>query len=136
MKTFAIALLALGACALAPLHAFADDAIDCNSNSLSQADQDDCAGRDYKKSDAALNAIYKTMMSKYDVANGALLKTSEKTWLAYRDAQCDYETNGSVGGTMNPMLVTICKTRMADERVKLLNAQMKCEDGDLSCNKP
>ncbi|HEY5337452.1 MAG TPA: lysozyme inhibitor LprI family protein [Rhizomicrobium sp.] len=131
-----IALFALPVLLLASSGARADDRIDCKSQSLNQMQLDQCAGMDFQKSDAKLNALYKTLMTKYDAPNGALLKSAEKAWLAYRDAECAYETNLTVGGTINPMMDTMCRTTKTDARVKELNAQLHCEEGDLSCNMP
>jgi uncharacterized protein YecT (DUF1311 family) len=128
--------IALAALAMTCGAAQADDKIDCKSQDLNQMQLDQCAGMDFNKSDAKLNALYKTMMSKYDAANGALLKTSERAWIAYRDASCDFETNGTVGGTINPMMDTMCKTTKTDARIKELDAQLHCPEGNLDCNAP
>lgn len=113
-----------------------DANVDCQSQNLSQADMDRCAGRDFQASDAKLNALYKQLMAKYDESNQAMLKASERAWLAYRDAECTYETNAAAGGTMRPMLETMCRTAKTDARVKELDAQAHCAEGDLSCNSP
>lgn len=114
----------------------AQAAVNCKSSDLSQADMDMCAGRDFTAADVKLNALYKTMMSKYDAPNQAKLKTAEKAWLGYRDAECDYETNGTAGGTINPMMDTMCRTDKTNARIKELTAQLKCPEGDMSCNAP
>jgi uncharacterized protein YecT (DUF1311 family) len=133
MKTYlTIAALAM----LAGSSAHAADKINCKSPNLNQIDMDTCAGQDFTASDAKLNALYKTMMSKYDAPNQAKLKTAEKAWLGYRDAECDYETNGTAGGTINPMMDTMCRTTKTDARIKELTTQLKCAEGDLSCNGP
>jgi uncharacterized protein YecT (DUF1311 family) len=97
---------------------------------------DQCAGQDFTAADAKLNALYKTMMAKYDAANGALLKSAERAWIAYRDAECSYETNLTVGGTINPMMDTMCRTEKTNARIKELNTQLHCPEGNLDCNAP
>ena len=114
----------------------ADDRINCKSQDLNQMQLDQCAGIDFTAADAKLNTLYKQMMSKYDAANGAKLKAAERAWLAYRDAECDYETNGTAGGTINPMMDTMCRTEKTNARIKELNAQLHCAEGDMSCNAP
>ncbi len=133
MKTCAIAVAAL---LLAAGVAQADDKINCKSGDLNQMQLDQCAGQDFTAADAKLNALYKMMMSKYDAANSALLKSSERAWIAYRDAQCDFATNGTAGGTINPMMDTICRTDKTNARIKELNAQLHCAEGNLDCNAP
>jgi uncharacterized protein YecT (DUF1311 family) len=121
---------------LAGTAARADDKINCKSQDLNQMQLDQCAGQDFQTSDAKLNALYKSMMTKYDAPNQTKLKTAEKAWLTYRDAECDYETNVTAGGTINPMEVAICRTSKTQARIKELNAQLHCEEGDLLCNAP
>jgi uncharacterized protein YecT (DUF1311 family) len=128
---FAIASLALFAGG-----AQAADKLDCNSKDLNQMQLDECAGQDFTAVDRKLNALYRTLVAKYNAADGALLKTAERAWLSYRDAECDFETNGTVGGTINPMMDTMCRTKKTNARIKELTAQFKCEEGDLSCNMP
>jgi uncharacterized protein YecT (DUF1311 family) len=127
--TIVALLLAAGA-------ARADEKINCKSGDLNQMELDQCAGRDFTAADAKLNTLYKVMMSKYDAANGALLKASERAWIAYRDAQCDFATNGTAGGTINSMEDTICRTGKTNDRIKELNAQLHCAEGNLDCNAP
>jgi|SRR6185312_2466036 len=112
-----------------------DTKVDCK-HAQTQMDMDFCAGQDFTAADAKLNALYKQMMSKYDSGNQAMLRTAQRNWVAFRDAECAYETNLSVGGTIHPMMVTLCKTTKTNDRIKELNAQVHCGEGDLSCNVP
>jgi uncharacterized protein YecT (DUF1311 family) len=133
MKTSLIALaLLLGS----GISAQADDKIDCKSPNLNQMQLDQCAGQDFTAADAKLNVLYKTMMSKYDTANGAKLKAAERAWIAWRDAECDFETNGTTGGSINAMEDTMCRTGKTNARIKELNTQLHCAEGDMSCNAP
>ena len=129
-------LIALALLLGSDICAQAADKIDCNSKELNQMQLDQCAGMDFTAADAKLNALYKRMMSRYDATNGALLRASERAWIAYRDAECDFATNGTAGGTINPMMDTMCRTEKTNARIKELNAQLHCAEGDLSCNAP
>lgn len=133
MKAFLL-IAALFAFAAAP--ARADEKINCKSQDLNQMQLDQCAGQDFTKSDAKLNRLYRDMLGRYDAANGAKFKAAERAWIAWRDAECDYETNGTAGGTINSMMFTMCKTSKSDARIQELTAQLKCPEGDLSCNAP
>ena len=93
-----------------------------------------CAGRDFTKADGALNALYKQLFAKYDVANRALLQTAQRSWLKFRDDECAYETALTIGGTIHSTMVTNCDLTL--ERIKRLKAQAACAEGDLSCNHP
>jgi uncharacterized protein YecT (DUF1311 family) len=113
----------------------AADKLDCK-NAETTYELDQCAGKDFQAADTKLNTIYRQLMSKYDSASQALLKTAQRNWLTFRDSECTYETNGTVGGSMNAMMFTTCKTEKTNARVKELNAQLHCEEGDMSCNAP
>jgi len=108
----------------------------CDPASVTQYDMDVCAGQDFKKADDALNALYRKMLPRYNATDQTLLKDAERKWLAWRDAECAFDTNLSMGGTMHPMVETMCQTEKTKARVKELEAQLKCTDGDTSCNPP
>lgn len=129
MKRFSAATL-LCLCAAGPAQA-----LNCESPA-NTVEMDRCAGRDFQAADAKLNALYRAMSARYDAANRALLKAAEKDWILYRDAECAYETNPTVGGTINSTMITQCRTRKTNARIKELNAQLHCVEGDLSCNLP
>ncbi len=135
MKAFLAALtvvvLLSGAAARAQ-----DEKIDCTSQSLNMMQLDQCAGREFKVADARLNALYLMMKAKYDASNRVVFEAAQKSWLAFRDAECSYETNSTAGGTINSMMWTKCRTAKTDARFKELDAQLHCEEGDLSCNAP
>ena len=113
-----------------------DEKIDCASQSLNMRQLDQCAGAVFKAAEARLNELYLSMMAKYDAPNRALFEAAQKSWLAWRDAECSYETNGTAGGSINSMMQTKCRTAKTAARLKELDAQLHCEEGDLSCNAP
>jgi uncharacterized protein YecT (DUF1311 family) len=127
MRKLLLALPLLLAC---PAHAA--DKLDCK-NPQTQIDMDQCAGQDFQKADGALNASYKQLVSKLDPHALAALKTAQRAWLAWRDAECDYRTIATEGGSIRPMLVSECETELTANRIKDLTAQLKCPAGDLSC---
>jgi len=128
----AAAALAIAVFAWSAAHA----APNCNAAAVTQYDMDMCAGQDFKKADDALNALYRKMLPRYNATDQGLLKDAERKWVAWRDAECAFDTNLSMGGTMHPMVETMCQTEMTKARVKELEAQLKCTDGDTSCNPP
>lgn len=110
-------------------------AIDCK-NAANQMELDYCAGQDFKAADARLNALYQGLMAKYDNNNQALLRDAEEKWLAWRDAECAYENELTMGGTVHSMMQTECDTDKTNVRIKELERQRDCQEGDISCNPP
>ena len=97
-----------------------------------------CHGDAAAKSDAALNQAYRTLMAhwKDDAKAVAMLKASERAWVAYRKAECDLQALPTVGGSIQPMIVSMCVKTLTDDRVKLLKSKLTCQEGDVTCLKP
>ena len=92
-----------------------------------------CAGQEFEKADAELNAQYKLtrdVMRREDAeadetAKGAenALVQAQRAWIAYRDAHCISDGFEARGGTMEPMVVAKCQaeaTRKRTEELKTL----------------
>jgi uncharacterized protein YecT (DUF1311 family) len=98
-----------------------------------QMEMNDCEGRKFKKADAALNAAYAKLSAKVSVEGKAKLVEAQRAWIKYRDAQCAFETHGTVTGSIHPLEVALCETELTEEQTKRLDRQLNCGDGDPSC---
>ena len=116
----------------------ANAAESCDTGSSSQADLNECYSNAYKKSDGELNALYKqiTARLKDDAATTKLLVAAQKAWVAFRDAECNFQTSGSAQGSVYPMVQSICLDGLTGNRINDLKSYLKCEEGDLSCPVP
>jgi len=115
MRTVWIGLaLALGFAA----PAFADEAdgIDCNSNMLNQSEMNICADKDYRAADKLLNAAYAKAMADLDAHSRDLLKTAQRNWIKFRDAECTYQAAQNEGGSIYPLVYAGCLTTLTKER--------------------
>ncbi|MDB5780140.1 lysozyme inhibitor LprI family protein [Caballeronia mineralivorans] len=106
--------------------------LDCK-NASDQLRLDECAGKDFKASDAKLNEVYRALSAKTSQKGKASLQSAQRAWLAYRDAQCQFETMGTIDGSIHPMVYASCMDKLTQAQTKLLSAQLHCEEGDLSC---
>jgi len=118
----------------APLSARATGCADA----ATQTDLNICAAEALKASDAALNATYRQVMGrlKTDPAKRALLMNAQKAWLAFRDAECDFDGSDVVGGSIHPMIVSECVDALTQSRTHQLEAYLHCAEGDMSCPVP
>lgn len=106
------------------------DKIDC-TNPTSTVEMNYCAGKEFEKADAALNAIYAKALAEipklavekpFDAQSWeAALRASQRAWVAFRDAECD----GHVpmfwgGGTGTTVDVLGCKTALTQARTQEL----------------
>jgi uncharacterized protein YecT (DUF1311 family) len=102
-------------------------ALDCAS-AVTQADLNDCAGRDLKAADARLNAAYLKARDVMRRIDGDLPKTdrgaevallgAQRAWISFRTQTCRAEGYASYGGSMEPMVETNCATRLTEARTK------------------
>ncbi|MCZ4288399.1 lysozyme inhibitor LprI family protein [Hoeflea alexandrii] len=115
--------------------ALADDKPDC-IDPQTQMEMTYCAGVDYDKADADLNALWPGIVAAAKqndeyVADMArergvpttleALRNAQRAWITFRDAQCEYEAYEVFGGTMQPMVGSLCLARLTRERIEVLS---------------
>ncbi len=95
-----------------------------------------CAGRDFAVADAELNAQWKITAAAmkqqdaewatYGVAMDSRpgffdsLLEAQRAWLVYRDAHCRVDGYIARGGSMEPMLASLCKAHLTRQRTQQL----------------
>ncbi|WLR99121.1 lysozyme inhibitor LprI family protein [Shinella sumterensis] len=102
--------------------------VDCD-NAETQMDMNICAGRDYKAADEELNVVYKKALAAAvetdegfkdmgDQYVGAVdaLKRAQRSWIGYRDGQCDLAGFEARGGSLEPLLVSSCLADLTRKR--------------------
>lgn len=129
-----LALAALAAILLAPATASAQDC----QNATDQATMNQCAGKAFEDADKQLNADFKEIEKRLadDADTKKLLVAAQRAWIAFRDAECTFQTSMAAGGTIHPMLVANCKAALTNGRVAQLKTYLSCEEGDMSCPVP
>ena len=106
---------------------------DCASKNT-QFEMNGCAELARKKVDAALSKTYQALQKKLtDPDAKALLKDAERAWVVYRDKQCEFESSGVKGGSVEPMVRAMCLQGLTEKRTKELARQVTCQEGDVSC---
>jgi uncharacterized protein YecT (DUF1311 family) len=107
----------------------------CDRNDDSQQMMNLCAGLDYQAADKRLNATYAGIVGdlRGDGKTLGLLRKTQRAWIAFRDAECAYAAADSEGGSIYPMLVSMCLTKVTNERIRQLEADGNCEGGDAGC---
>lgn len=120
-------------CLLTPL-AYADD---CDS-ATTQADMNACAGRQYQAADKDLNAVYQQITQRLedDADTKKLLVGAQRSWVTFRDAECEFSASGVSGGSVYPLVHLNCLTAQTVARTTALKEYLKCQEGDLGCPVP
>lgn len=127
-----IALLILAAQGTAP----SDEEIRCDQAQADRGIQSDlniCAHAEFREADAALNRQWeKTALhmkqldaEPFPIDDGRAsyfdtLLASQRAWLAYRDSHCANQGYLARGGSMEPMLVSMCLAELTRERTEQL----------------
>src|SRR5262249_24915556 len=98
------------------------------SHGQTQSEMTQQARDEFLKADQRLNApVFSSLITKVSAAGKASLRDAEKTWIRFRDQECAFETMGSVGGSVHPMVVSQCKSRLTIQRTKDLEGQLNCK---------
>jgi uncharacterized protein YecT (DUF1311 family) len=113
----------------------APTAEDCG-NKTSQSDINTCFDVRYKAADAAHEKAFLELMVRLDETQEKALRDVEDAWVTYRDKHCAFISSATEGGSVQPMIVSMCMTDLTEQRTKELAAQVTCEEGDLTCAAP
>ena len=103
--------------------------IDCEEP-ITQQEMNWCAHQDFLAADAELNKQWKLTSAQVkdqdraygDATNGEnpgyfqTLLEGQRAWLKYRDAHCASHGNMIGGGSMAPLIINSCKTRLTKLR--------------------
>lgn len=82
------------------------------------------AEADAAVADKELNTVYKKVLAALDDEGKALLKTSQRAWIAYRDAEAKFAADEMRGGSAAPLLYSGALASLTKERVKRLRQSL------------
>jgi len=117
----------------------AQDLPDC-IDPQTQMEMSYCAHADYEDADKELNELWPDVVaaarqSDEYVAEQAksmgvpttleALRTAQRAWISFRDAQCEYEAYEMFGGTGQPMVGSLCLARLTRERIEVLKRALE-----------
>jgi uncharacterized protein YecT (DUF1311 family) len=125
---------------LAAGSAQAQDETKCNPDG-NTAEMAACAYDDYDAEDAKLNKVYAKYLKKMqsmdaDMGNSegdtavGRLKTAQRAWIAFRDAECPLESVDNMGGSIERILGPSCMAALTKERTAQLQSQLKAMEAN------
>lgn len=111
---------------------------DSCADQATQLAMNTCAGVAFKTADAHLNATYAQLLQRLhdEPDTKSLLVAAQRAWLQFRDADCAFSSSKVAGGSMQPFIVTECRTDLTRQRAAQLARYLACQEGDLSCPVP
>lgn len=98
-----------------------------------QMDLNQQAGTALQDADRQLNAAYTKLRTRLGPESRTRLQAAEEAWIRFRDRECAFIGAPTAGGSIHGMIVAQCQARLTLVRVKDLEAQLNCQEGDLSC---
>jgi uncharacterized protein YecT (DUF1311 family) len=131
--------LGVGLAGVLATSTLADDKPDC-IDPQTQMEMTFCAGVDYQEADAALNALWPDVLAAAKLNDEYVgdmarergvpttveaLRDAQRAWIRFRDAQCEFEAYEVFGGTMQPMVGSLCLARLTRERITLLSQALQ-----------
>ena len=84
----------------------------------------------------SLESASAKVVQRLDAPAQAHFETVQHAWARYRDAECDFQTRWTEGGSIRPTLVALCRDQLAGERERQLARYLECEEGDMTCPPP
>lgn len=108
-------------------------ALPAPAGAQSQMELNQQAGTSRQEADRQLNAVYTKLRTRLGPESRARLQAAEEAWIRFRDLECAFIGSPTIGGSIHGMIVAQCQTRLTLARVKDLEAQLDCQEGDLSC---
>ena len=105
-------------------------------NALTQGDLNYCAYQEYQQQDKLLNDTYQKLYQSLQEKQRPLLLKAQRSWIQFRDHNCNFEASGVIGGSVWPMIYTNCLRAKTQQRIKELYNMGHCQEGVLSCPGP
>lgn len=93
----------------------------------------ECSLKQLAEADTELNKVYRQLVSRLgDKTWEMKLRTAQQAWIKYRDANCDYVSEFSGGGSASGFEYNFCLADMTTARAKELHEMLnkiKARDG-------
>ena len=104
--------------AAAPAVLAAQDGKEACADARTQHDMNVCAAQDLARVDSVLNARYQELVRTMPPAQLELLRTAQRAWIRFRDAECAHQVSAFEGGSMQPMVRSSCLARLTEARIE------------------
>lgn len=103
-----------------------------DSAAETQTEMNECAGKLLRWSASRLRALLTTLADSSRTGGLPPLEDVQKRWGEFRDAQCTWESDQYRGGTMEPMVHTLCLADLTERRIDELKGLL-CGPGGGTC---
>jgi len=88
-------------------------------------DMNMCSSQKFQAADQKLNQVYQQLQAKISTKQKQRLTVAQRTWIKFRDENCDYAKGQFDGGSLAASTYGYCRARMTQERIKDLEGYLK-----------
>lgn len=112
-------------------------ASDCAS-ATTQTDMNICADQALNADAATLNQLYRQIQARLngDAPAQKQLVVAQRSWVVFRNAECDFAASATDGGSIHPMIISDCRDTLTKQRITNFKSYLSCQEGDTSCPVP
>ncbi len=89
-----------------------------------QANMNQRAAERAATADKAMNVAYTELLSLLDAEGKEKLKTAQRAWLTFRDAECGFAGDFARGGSMSPQLHSWESESLTNDRTEQLKSHV------------
>ncbi len=94
-------------------------------NPQTTLDMNMCSSQEFEVADKKLNQLYKQLQAKISSRQKQRLTVAQRTWIKFRDENCDYAKGQFEGGSLAASTYGYCRARVTQERIKDLEGYLK-----------
>ena len=84
-----------------------------------------CSSQEFEAADKKLNQLYQQLQAKISTKQKQRLTVAQRTWIKFRDENCDYAKGQFEGGSLAASTYGYCRARVTQERIKDLEGYLK-----------
>ncbi len=84
-----------------------------------------CSSQEFEAADKKLNQLYQQLQAKISSRQKQRLTVAQRTWIKFRDENCDYAKGQFEGGSLAASTYGYCRARVTQERIKDLESYLK-----------
>lgn len=94
-------------------------------NPQTTLDMNMCSSQEFEAADKKLNQVYKQLQAKISSRQKQRLTVAQRTWIKFRDENCEYAKGQFEGGSLAASTYGYCRARVTQERIKDLEGYLK-----------
>lgn len=84
-----------------------------------------CSSQEFQAADSKLNQLYQQLQAKISSRQKQRLTVAQRTWIKFRDENCDYAKGQFEGGSLAASTYGYCRATVTQERIKDLEDYLK-----------